>query len=51
MREFLLTVGFLLAAVSPAVASSARVWVTTPDGAEKMHDRGTVDFHPGARTR
>jgi glucosylceramidase len=23
------------------------VWVTTPDGAEKMHDRGTVDFHPG----
>jgi glucosylceramidase len=33
--------------VSPAAASSARVWVTTPDGAEKMHDRGTVDFHPG----
>ena len=47
MRAFVLTVGFLLAAVSPAAASSARVWVTTPDGAEKMHDRGTVDFHPG----
>src|SRR3954447_7358986 len=47
MRAFVLTVGFLLAAVSPAAASSARVWVTTPDGAEKMHDRGTVDFRPG----
>ena len=47
MRAIVLAVGFLLAAVSPAAASSARVWVTTPDGAEKMHDRGTVDFHPG----
>ena len=47
VRAFILAVGFLLVAVSPAAASSARVWVTTPDGAEKMHDRGTVDFHPG----
>ncbi len=47
MRAIVLAVGFLLAVVSPAAASSARVWVTTPDGAEKMHDRGTVDFHPG----
>ena len=47
MRAFLLTVGFLLVAASPAAAASARVWVTTPDGAEKMHDRGTVDFAPG----
>ena len=47
MLRVVLTVGFLLAAVSPAAASSARVWVTTPDGAEKMHDRGTVDFHAG----
>ena len=47
MRAIVLAVGFLLVAVSPAAASSARVWVTTPDGAEKMHDRGTVDFHPG----
>ena len=47
MRAFLLTVGFLLVAASPAAAASAEVWVTTPDGAEKMHDRGTVDFAPG----
>jgi len=47
MRAFLLTVGFLLLAASPAAAASARVWVTTPDGAEKMHDRGAVAFAPG----
>jgi glucosylceramidase len=47
VRAIVLAVGFLLAGVSPAAASSARVWVTTPDGTEKMHDRGTVDFHPG----
>ncbi len=51
MRAIVLAVGFLLAAVSPAAASSARVWVTTPDGAEKMHDRGTVAFHPGGSER
>ncbi len=47
MRALLLAVGFLLAAASPAAGSSARVWVTTPDGAERMHDRGTVEFAPG----
>jgi glucosylceramidase len=47
MRAFLLTVGFLLAAASPAAGSSARVWVTTPDGAERMHDRGSVAFTRG----
>ena len=24
------------------------MWVTTPDGLERMHDRGTVAFAPGA---
>ena len=48
MRAFLLTGAFLLLAASPAAAaSSARVWVTTPDGAERMHDRGSVAFAPG----
>jgi glucosylceramidase len=47
MRAFVLTVGFLLLTASPAAAASARVWMTTPDGAEKMHDRGTVAFEPG----
>ncbi len=43
------------AVVAPASASAdrggdgpaARVWVTTPDQAELMHDRGTVAFGPG----
>ena len=29
----------------------AQVWVTTPDGAEKMHDRGTVRFVKGAASK
>ena len=29
----------------------ARVWVTTPDGAERMHDRGTVPFARGAASK
>jgi glucosylceramidase len=34
---------------SPAFASpSAHVWITTPDGAMKMTDAGSVAFHPGA---
>jgi glucosylceramidase len=33
-----------VAAADPAPSISAHVWVTTPDGAEKMHDRGTVTF-------
>ena len=49
MRAFVLAMGFLLAAAAPAAAAqpSARVWVTTPDGALKMSDRGSVAFHPG----
>ena len=43
--------------VSPAgqgarpTVPQARVWVTTPDGAEKMHDRGTVPFAQGAASK
>jgi len=33
---------------APPASPQARVWVTTPDGAEKMHDRGTV---PSPRAR
>src|SRR5689334_4831767 len=29
----------------------ARVWVTTPDGSERMHDRGTVPFTKGGSHR
>src|SRR6266511_30191 len=40
-----------LTAGLPAAAAtglpSARVWVTTPDGAMKLSDRGAVDFRPG----
>ena len=34
-----------------AAPPSARVWVTTPDGAVKMSDRGTVEFRPGGSER
>jgi glucosylceramidase len=33
-----------MAAADPAPPTTAHVWVTTPDGTEKMHDRGTVAF-------
>src|SRR6478672_4165665 len=33
---------------APPTSPQARVWVTTPDGAEQMHDRGTVPFAEGA---
>jgi glucosylceramidase len=33
-----------VAAADPAPSISAHVWVTTPNGAERMHDRGTVAF-------
>jgi glucosylceramidase len=32
----------------PPQPPRAHVWVTTPDGVERMHDRGTVAFAPGA---
>ena len=37
---------------APPPTPAAHVWVTTPDGAEQMHDRGTVAVQaPAARTR
>ncbi|HKF31484.1 MAG TPA: glycoside hydrolase family 30 beta sandwich domain-containing protein [Jatrophihabitantaceae bacterium] len=36
------------AAADPTPPITAHVWVTTPDGAEKMHDRGTVAFGTAA---
>ena len=33
---------------APPQPPRAHVWVTTPDGAERMHDRGTVAFAQGA---
>jgi glucosylceramidase len=56
-RRFFVVLGAvaaLTAAVVPPASASAdrggpaaRVWVTTPDRAELMHDRGTVAFGPG----
>jgi glucosylceramidase len=40
-----LTAGLPAAAATEAPVAS--VWVTTPDGAMKMSDRGAVDFRPG----
>ncbi|TCO24690.1 glucosylceramidase [Kribbella steppae] len=38
-------------AQSPAQATQARVWVTTPDRAELLHERAPVSFQPGASDR
>ena len=54
-RRFVVAVGAvaLVAAVAPpavagpAPAPAARVWVTTPDRAELLHDRGSVPFRAG----
>src|SRR6478735_6019856 len=56
-----LAVGLLVAALgvtaappgqsSPRPVPAAHVWVTTPDGAEQMHDRGTVAFKTGGSDR
>jgi len=47
-RALVLAIGVALAAAAPAGASpAAHVWVTTPDGAMKMSDRGSVPFRPG----
>jgi glucosylceramidase len=35
------------AATASAAAPSAHIWLTTPDGTQKMADRGTVPFRPG----
>jgi glucosylceramidase len=36
-----------IAAQAGAAPGSAHVWVTSPDGAMKLSDRGTVPFHAG----
>jgi glucosylceramidase len=36
-----------IAAQAGAAPPTAHVWVTTPDGAMKLSDRGTVPFHAG----
>ena len=49
-RALVLAIGVALAAAAPAAAApppAAHVWVTTPDGAMKMSDRGSVPFRPG----
>ena len=50
-RALVLAIGVALAAATPATAGTppaAHVWVTTPDGAMKLSDRGSVPFRPGA---
>jgi glucosylceramidase len=42
------SVGRLPGASARPTAPQARVWVTTPDGVEKLHDRGAVAFAEGA---
>ena len=48
----ILATALALAVVGSAVAAppSAHVWVTTPDGALKLSDRGPVEFRPGGST-
>ena len=49
-RALVLAIGVSLSVTTPAVAAvppAAHVWVTTPDGAMKMTDRGSVPFRPG----
>jgi glucosylceramidase len=38
---------FAVCAPAAAAEPSAHVWVTTPDGALRMSDQGSVAFHPG----
>jgi len=42
-----LTAGLPAAAPAAAAPPAAHVWVTTPDGAMKLSDRGAVGFRPG----
>jgi glucosylceramidase len=49
-RALVLAICAALGAAAPAAAApapAAHVWVTTPDGALKMSDRGSVPFRPG----
>jgi glucosylceramidase len=45
----ILTATLALAVAAPALAAppSAQVWVTTPDGAQKLSHRGSAEFRPG----
>ncbi|MDP9133545.1 MAG: discoidin domain-containing protein [Actinomycetota bacterium] len=43
----LATVSAIAAAAPAAAAPTAQVWVTTPDGAERLADRGSVAFERG----
>jgi glucosylceramidase len=49
MRALVLAILLVLAAATPAAATApaARVWITTPDGAMKLSDRGAVPFQRG----
>jgi len=48
MRRAILAVLALVCIAAPAAAAtSAHVWITTPDGSMKMSDRGSVAFAPG----
>ncbi len=49
-RALVLAICAALGVAAPATAApppTAHVWVTTPDGAMKMSDRGSVPFRPG----
>ena len=47
-RAAAVLVCLLALSADPASAlPSAQVWVTTPDGTQKLSDRGSVAFHPG----
>ena len=47
-RVLVLAICAALGAAAPAAAApTAHVWQTTPDGATKMSDRGSVAFHRG----
>jgi glucosylceramidase len=48
MRRLVLAVLAAACTAAPAAAATnAHVWITTPDGAMKMSDRGSVAFAPG----
>ena len=43
----LATLSAIAAAAPAAAAPTAQVWVTTPDGAQRLADRGSVEFERG----
>jgi glucosylceramidase len=50
LRRALAFAAFVVLATATSVAASAptaRVWVTTPDGAMRLSERGSVEFRPG----